>query len=145
MRWIERFYGAGQSLAAALVLLISAGCSVVNAGSTAAGQGQRAAIGVQRMLEEIYASGKPEGFEKIDVSAAVAQHFPVGSHKDAVENAFNPVPSSKVVEDSTQALVIRDTRGTAMFDVDPRSVLMTFRFNSAGSLVEVSAVHMKRQ
>lgn len=101
--------------------------------------------GVHDMLEEIYSSPKPVRFEQLDVSAIVVKHIPLGTEKAAVADSFKSSPSSKIIEDSADKLVVRDNKGQAMLDPDARSVVMTFSFDASGKLAKVAAVHLKNQ
>lgn len=101
--------------------------------------------GPRMMLDEIYASGKPAGFEQLDVSGIVRKYIPAGSKRKTVESLFKESATSRVVESDPDTLVVRDDRGRAMLDPDPRSVLMTFSFDPAGALVDIKAVHLKQQ
>lgn len=47
------------------------------------------------MLESIYASATPDRFEQLDVSDLVAEHFPVGTGRAVVKEAFLASASSK--------------------------------------------------
>ncbi|NTG51683.1 hypothetical protein G6M04_30255 [Agrobacterium rhizogenes] len=97
------------------------------------------------MLEEIYASRKPVGFEQIDVSEIVLKHFPRGTGRTAITEALKSSVSSKITEDTADELVMRDDKGRAMLDPDARSIVMTFRFDAAGKLTNVKAVYLKSQ
>lgn len=99
----------------------------------------------QGMLDEIVASGKPQGFEEIDVSAKVAERFPVGTSKAVVVQAFNGIRGALIYDKAPDALTVRYDRGLAMFDVDPRTIVMKFAFDPSGALVAVHAVHVKNQ
>lgn len=99
----------------------------------------------QGMLNDIVASGKPQGFEEIDVSAKVAERFPVGTNKVSVQEAFKGLKGAMIYDDTPGELLIRYDRGMAMFDVDPRTILITFTFDGADSITAVRAVHVKNQ
>lgn len=97
------------------------------------------------MLEEIYASRKPVRFEQLDVSDIVRRHFPVGTDKATVIDAFANSSTSKVVEDTADKLVVRDNHGQAMLDPDARSVVITFRLDADGKVSGIEALHLKNQ
>ena len=99
----------------------------------------------QGMLDEILASGKPQGFDEIDVSVKVAGHFPVGTPKAEVMHAFGDVEGALIYEKDPDALTVRYDRGKAMMDVDPRTIVMKFAFDPSGALISVHAVHVKNQ
>ena len=96
----------------------------------------------QGMLDDIVASGKPQGFEEIDVSAKVAERFPVGTNKAAVVKAFEEIKGALTYDKAPDALTVRYDLGMAMFDVDPRTIVMKFTFDASGALVAVHAVHV---
>lgn len=100
---------------------------------------------IKAMLGEVYASKKPVGFEQLDVTPIVSRWLPVGLSRAQVLAAFKGIDSAHVVEQASGALIVRDDRGRAMFDPDARSILMTFRFDGAGMLTGVQAIHMKNQ
>lgn len=100
---------------------------------------------VTSMLQEIYASPRPVQFQQIDVSAQVVKSIPVGTERSALLNAFKPVSSARVVEDSPQTLVVRDDKGRAMLDPDARSVVITFALDQEGKVRSVNAVYLKNQ
>lgn len=97
------------------------------------------------MLEEIYASQKPVRFEQLDVSDIVRRHFPVGTDKATVLDAFAKSSTSKVVEDTADKLVVRDNHGQAMLDPDARSVVITFNLDTNGKVSGIEALHLKSQ
>lgn len=101
--------------------------------------------GVHLMLEEIYSSRKPVRFEQIDVSPIVLEHIPLGTDKAAVLASFESSATTKVIENSSAKLVLRDNKGRAMLDPDARSIVMTFSFDLAGKLTAVQALHLKNQ
>ncbi|WP_235872600.1 DUF6393 family protein [Pseudoxanthomonas winnipegensis] len=101
--------------------------------------------GVGPMLEEIYASRKPVRFEQLDVSDIVRRHFPVGTDKATVIDAFANSSTSKVVEDTADKLVVRDNHGQAMLDPDARSVVITFHLDADGKVSGIEALHLKNQ
>ncbi len=119
---------------AALILVLSACAKPTHANQQAQG-----------MLDEIIASGKPQGFDKINVSDTVAGNFPVGTRKIAVIQAFKGLKGVLIYDDAPGTLLVRYDKGKAMFDVDPRTVLAAFSFDSNGMLVSVRAVHVKNQ
>lgn len=108
-------------------------------------QGKIMTTGVNKMLDDIYASAKPVRFEQLDVSDRIAGHFPPGTRRAAVRDAFKASTSSKIVEDSAETLVVRDNKGQAMLDPDAQSIVMTFSFDVGDALVAVKAVHLKNQ
>lgn len=97
------------------------------------------------MLESIHASATPDRFEQLDVSDLVAEHFPVGTGRAVVKEAFLASASSKIVEETPGKLVVRDNKGQAMLDPDARSIVMTFSFDTQGALIAVNAIHLKYQ
>ena len=99
----------------------------------------------QDMLDEIYKSGTPVGFEQTDASSLVLRHFPLGTPRRNIEQAFNNIKSSKAVASTDDTLVVRDNRGQAMLDPDARSVVITFYFDKNKKLHSVEAVHIKNQ
>ena len=99
----------------------------------------------QNMLDEIYKSGTPVGFEQTDASSLVLRHFPLGTPRGNIEQAFNNIKSSKAVASTADTLVVRDNRGQAMLDPDARSVVITFSFDKNKNLHSVEAVHIKNQ
>ena len=100
---------------------------------------------VASMLQEIYASPRPVQFQQIDVSAEVMKSIPVGTERSALLNAFKPVSSARIVEDSPQTLVVRDDKGRAMLDPDARSVVITFALDQEDKVRSVRAVYLKNQ
>lgn len=100
---------------------------------------------VSRMLEAIYASQRPVGFQQIDVTHQVSGSIPLGSTRAAILEAFRTVQSSRVVKATPETLVIRDDRGKAMLDPDARSIIMTYSFDIAGKLRGVNAVYLFQQ
>ncbi|WP_369941048.1 DUF6393 family protein [Xanthomonas medicagonis] len=100
---------------------------------------------VAPMLEAIYGSGQPHGFERIDVGAIVARYIPLGTPKAEILAMFAHSPSSRVVASGADTLVVRDDRGRAMLDPDPRSVVMTFHLGTDGKVAGIEAVHLKHQ
>lgn len=104
-----------------------------------------ASAGVAPMLEAIYGSGQPHGFERLDVGAIVARYIPLGTPKAAVLAMFARAPGSRVVANDADMLVVRDDRGRAMLDPDPRSVVMTFHLGADGKVARIEAVHLKHQ
>lgn len=101
--------------------------------------------GVGAMLEEIYASGKPIRFERLDVSPIVKKYFPVGTDRASVVDAFAKSSTSKIIEDHADKVVVRDNRGQAMLDPDARSVVMSFQFDADGKVAGIEALHLKNQ
>ncbi|OBZ95852.1 hypothetical protein ADU59_09185 [Pararhizobium polonicum] len=97
------------------------------------------------MLEEVYASRKPVRFEQIDVDEIVLKHFPKGTGRTAVNEALKASVSSKITKNAADELVVRDDRGRAMLDPDARSIVITFRFDAAGTLTNVKAIYLKSQ
>jgi len=121
------------------------GCTVADVFSPEGKQERTMREQAQGMLDEILTSGKPEGFEKIVVSDMVTERFPLGSNKASVVVAFKGLKGAQIYDDTPGELLIRYDRGTAMFDVDPRTILITFKFDRADSLTAVRAVHIKNQ
>lgn len=136
-------YSRAMWLAVSISLLV--GCSAADVFSPEAKQELRMKEQTQGMLEEILASGKPEGFEKIVVSDKVTERFPLGTSETVVVGAFKDLKGVSIYDDTPDTLLIRYDRGMAMFDVDPRTILITFTFDGAGSLIAVRAVHIKNQ
>jgi hypothetical protein len=101
--------------------------------------------GVGRMLDAIYGSGRPHGFERIDVGAIVARYIPLGTTKAAVVAMFADSPSARIVASGADTLVVRDDRGRALLDPDARSVVMTFHLGADGKVARIEAVHLKHQ
>ncbi len=101
--------------------------------------------GVQQMLDDIYTSGSPVGFDQIDVSARVTAQFPAGMGRAEVERVFQTTSSSRIVDSSPALLVVRDIRGKPMVEPDARTVLMEFLFDASGNLRSSKALHMRRQ
>ncbi|KGE50438.1 hypothetical protein GW15_0221005 [Xanthomonas axonopodis pv. vasculorum] len=97
------------------------------------------------MLDEMYASRKPNRYDQVDVSSIVARYVPVGTHKAAVLETFGTSPTSKIVEETASKVVVRDDRGRAMLDPDARSILMTFSLDGEGKVTHADAVHIKRR
>lgn len=97
------------------------------------------------MLEEIYASQKPVRFEQLDVSEIVRWHFPVGTDKAAVVEAFAKSSTSQVVEDAADKLVVRDNHGQALLEPDARSVVITLNLDTDGKVFGIEALHLKNQ
>lgn len=102
-------------------------------------------VAVAPMLDAIYGSGQPHGFERIDVGAIVARYIPVGTAKAAVVALFAHSPSSRIVASDADTLVVRDDHGRAMLDPDARSVLMTFHLGADGTVARIEAVHLRHQ
>lgn len=136
-------YSRAMWLAVSISLLV--GCSAADVFSPEGKQELRMKEQTQGMLEEILASGKPEGFEKIVVSDKVTERFPLGTSEAVVVRAFKDLKGVSIYDDTPDTLLIRYDRGMAMFDVDPRTILITFTFDGAGSLIAVRAVHIKNQ
>ncbi len=136
-------YFRAMLLAACTCVL--AGCAVADMFSPEAKLEREVREKTQGMLNEILVSGKPQGFDEINVSDTVAGHFPVGTRKAAVMQAFKGLEGVLVYDDAPDTLLVRYDKGKAMFDVDPRTVLATFSFDSNGMLVAVRAVHIKNQ
>ena len=133
-------------LASALCLALPlAACAGHSAATDPTMAGTSASPGVQNMLEEIYASGTPTGFEQIDASKAVLGHFPPGTPREAIEQGFSRIQSASTVERAQSTLVVRHNRGRAMLDPDARSVVITFSFDQNDQLQSVEAVHIKGQ
>ncbi|QDG94280.1 hypothetical protein NIBR502774_14225 (plasmid) [Rhizobium sp. NIBRBAC000502774] len=97
------------------------------------------------MLQEIYALPNPVRFQQIDVSTKVMKSVPIGTPRSALFDAFSPVASSRIVKDSPETLVVRDDRGRAMLDPDPRSVVITFTFDKEAKVRSIDAVYLKNQ
>lgn len=129
----------------AACIYVVAGCTVADVFSPEGKEERRMREQAQGMLDEILASGKPEGFEKIVVTEKVTEHFPLGSKKESVVGAFNGLKGALIYDDTPGEILIRYDRGMAMFDVDPRTILITFTFDEADSLTAVRAVHIKNQ
>jgi hypothetical protein len=135
---------ASMALIAAAALPLA---SCTNTGTAHRAPTQEASMksGVGPMLEEIYASRKPVRFEQLDVSDIVRRHFPVGTDKATVVDAFASSSTSKVVEDTADKLVVRDNHGQAMLDPDARSVVITFHLDADGKVSGIEALHLKNQ
>lgn len=131
------------SVLAALPLSSCANADTAHANPTT----QEAAMktGVEPMLEAIYSSQKPVGFEQLDVSSIVSEYFPIGTDKSAVLDALGKSSTSKVIEDTAEKVVVRDNRGQAMLDPDARSVVMTFDLDASGKVARIEALHLKNQ
>jgi hypothetical protein len=132
-------------LALAFASLSMPSCAGMPSQRDASARDQTINEGVQRMLEEIYASQKPIRFEQLDVAPLVLKHIPLGTDKAAVEASFRSLSTAKIVEDTPSRLVVRDNKGQAMLDPDARSVVMTFSFDLSGKLSKVEALHLKNQ
>ncbi|WP_255423582.1 DUF6393 family protein [Xanthomonas sp. GW] len=131
------------ALAAAAVLPLA---SCANAGTNSSTtQKDVMTSGVGPMLEEIYASRKPVRFEQIDVSDIVAKYIPPSAEKSTVLETFGKSPTSKIVENTPDKIVVRDNKGQAMLDPDARSIVMTFFLDADGKVTKVDAVHIKNQ
>jgi Family of unknown function (DUF6393) len=131
-------------VAAALTL---SSCAIVGMqnGPLAWNQAMPAGVYARDMLEEIYASRKPQNFEQIDVSDIVLKYTPFGTEKAMIVNAFKVLRTTKILEDSLGKLVMRDNKGQAMLHPDARAIVMTFSFDTSGKLTKVDAVHLKSQ
>ena len=127
----------------AVTMLPLASCA--NAGTSSTSQKDAMTSGVGPMLEEIYASRKPVRFEQVDVSDIVAKYIPLRAEKSAVLEAFGKSPTSKIVENTPDKIVVRDNKGQAMLDPDARSIVMTFFLDADGKVTKVDAVHIKNQ
>lgn len=136
----QRWFAATLSLALPL-----AACAGHTATTNPTMAGTSASPDAQYMLEEIYASGTPTGFEQMDVSRAVLSHFPPGTPREAIEQGFNRIKSSSTVERTQDTLIVRHNRGRAMLDPDARSVVITFFFDQNNQLRSVEALHIKSQ
>lgn len=145
MRRIEFCYRAFFLVASAIALFATVGCTGTESLGAAASQGQAMKVELDAMFDDIYTSAKPEGFEEIDVSSKVLDLFPLGSGRASIENAFKGSRMAKVVEVTPQTVVVRSDKGKAMFDVDPRSIVISFEFDAAGKLSAVEAIHFKNQ
>ena len=131
------------ALAAAAMLPLA---SCANAGTNnGTAQEDTMTSGVAPMLEEIYASRKPVRFEQIDVSDIVAKYIPLKAEKSTVLDTFGKSPTSKIVENTPDKIVVRDNKGQAMLDPDARSIVMTFFLDAEGKVSKVAAVHIKNQ
>lgn len=97
------------------------------------------------MLDAIYASKKPVGFEQVDVSDVVNRYFPFNTPRAALTQAFTAPGTWTIVEDLPGRLVVRDNRGRAVVDPDASSVVMTFAFSQDNTLSETHAVRVKSQ
>lgn len=98
-----------------------------------------------RLLQEVFSSPLPTGFQQADVSARVSTIVPIGKTRSQVLAAFETVSSSKIVIDLPEKLVVRSNKGRPMLDPDARSVVMTFSFNKQNKLIGVRAVYLKSQ
>jgi Family of unknown function (DUF6393) len=99
----------------------------------------------QRMLEDIYASQRPVRFEQLDVADIVLKHMPLGTDKATIRASFASSSTGKIIEDSPGKLLVRENKGRAMLDLDARSVVITFWFDTNDTLTKVDARHMKHQ
>ncbi|WP_092442170.1 DUF6393 family protein [Pseudomonas sp. NFIX10] len=97
------------------------------------------------MLDEIYASRKPVGFEQIDVSDMVTRYFPLNTRRATLIQSFTPLRTWTIVEDLPDRFVVRANRGRAIVDPDASSVVMTFAFSKDSTLSQVSAIRLKSQ
>lgn len=129
----------------ALFVCVVAGWIYVDIFSPEARQQRGERQQAREVLDEIVASGKPTGFDKIDVGDMLTARFPVGTRKEVVLRAFEGLRGVSIHDDTPNRLVVRYDRGRAMFDVDPRTVRATFSFDDNATLVSVRAVHMKNQ
>ncbi len=130
---------------ATAVLMAVAGCASSTDEGAKTHMEESRSRGVNKMLEEIYASKKPVGFEQLDVSPIVSRYFSVGTPRADVLTSLREHPQKRVIEDSPETLIVRDDHGQAMLDPDARSVVITFTFDSAGKLAHLQAVHLKNQ
>lgn len=128
----------------AVMLVVSSGCSL-EGGDGPAVERLATKWAVRRMFDGIYDSGKPQGFDQLDVSAQVATLFPLGADKRSVERTFKGISSAEVFVESPQDVVVITKRGMAMFDVDPRKIVIHFRFDEVGKLVALEAFHLRNQ
>jgi hypothetical protein len=137
-------WAVGLAIAAAVMLPLTS-CAGPGGKNETQSKDEAMKSGVHDMLEEIYSSRKPVRFEQLDVSEIVVKHIPLGTEKAAISSSFKSSPTSKIVEDSADKLVVRDNKGQAMLDPDARSVVITFNFDASGKLTKVGAVHLKNQ
>lgn len=137
-----RFAALMALVATTMLLLVPYANADINSGKT---QKSATQSGAGPLLEEIYASRKPVRFERIDVSGTVAQYIPLKSEKSSVLETFGTSPTSKIVENSPDRIVIRDDKGRALLDPDARSIVMTFFLDADGRVIKIDAVHIKSQ
>ncbi|MEA9589497.1 DUF6393 family protein [Xanthomonas sp. WHRI 10064A] len=137
--------GWAATLALIWLALPLSSCANTDTARTASTQEDTMKSGASPMLDEIYASKKPVRFEQVDVSSTVAKYIPLGATKLVVLETFGKAPTSKIVEDTADKVVIRDNRGQAMLDPDARSIVMTFSLDTAGKVTHIDAVHIKNQ
>ncbi|MGV1916725.1 DUF6393 family protein [Rhizobium sp. 22-785-1] len=100
---------------------------------------------MSQLLQEVFSSPVPTGFQQVDVSARVRTIVPIGKTRSQVLAALETVSSSKIVIDLPEQLVVRSNMGRPILDPDARSVVMTFSFNKQNNLTGVRAVYLKSQ
>lgn len=102
-------------------------------------------LDMSQLLQEVFSSPVPTGFQQVDVSARVRTIVPIGKTRSQVLAALETVSSSKIVIDLPEQLVVRSNMGRPILDPDARSVVMTFSFNKENNLTGVRAVYLKSQ
>ncbi len=102
-------------------------------------------LDMSQLLQEVFSSPVPTGFQQVDVSARVRTIVPIGKTRSQVLAALETVSSSKIVIDLPEQLVVRSNMGRPILDPDARSVVMTFSFNKQNNLTGVRAVYLKSQ
>lgn len=102
-------------------------------------------LDMSQLLQEVFSSPVPTGFQQVDVSARVRTIVPIGKTRSQVLAALETVSSSKIVIDLPEQLVVRSNMGRPILDPDARSDVMTFSFNKQNNLTGVRAVYLKSQ
>ena len=97
------------------------------------------------MLSEIYNTGKPEGFEQIDVKNIVLKYIPIGSNKEQVAATLKKLGCKDIIEEDNNKIFARYNWGQPLFDRDPRSAAMIFTFSADNQLIDIEAVYHKAQ
>ena len=79
------------------------------------------------LLSEIYLSGNPQGFEKINVDSIVAKYIKPESSKETVLELLKQ-NDIKVIQENNNELTARYNWGNIMTRPDPKSVVIYFTF-----------------